>query len=194
MMIYTAIVGSIDAERKDIHVYSDRVGFESDRMNAKIYKVLSHHYTVGPSLWVDGNISVKVAQSEVIYSLLFDADLAVFKHPFRSSIADEYKEIKALKLKGVMPDFPPKFKDESLYECNVIVRRNNAVVRRFNEVWWSLICRYPERDQVTFPIALNYVPELRVQLIPGVLRKDHPWFKYVKHGESLGLKSKEEKT
>jgi hypothetical protein len=108
-------------------------------MSAKIFKVLSHLYWEETTVWLDGNIFPLLPEWELVARCLSDADIALFKHPFRKNIMDEYREIKGLGLIAERPAFPTGFVDNRLFECGVMLRRHNAAVTRFNEIWWSLI-------------------------------------------------------
>lgn len=70
-----------------------------------------------------------------------------------------------------------------LGECNVIVRRHCPIVERFNNDWWSEICRWSFRDQISFPYVLYKTKDLKVNFIKGNPRK-HKYFNYKSHGQT----------
>jgi TOD1/MUCI70, glycosyltransferase-like domain len=180
-MIYTSNVGEFDEPQNNIKSFNVVPGFSNPRMASRVPKMLPHLWMKEPtSVWVDANIKPLTTEFELLGRYLLDADLAVFQHPYRKSIVEEHAELKTLKQPSIMPVFPALYVDNKLFECGVILRRHNEVVQRFNEIWWSLYCRYPERDQVTFPLALWQAMPLRIQIIPGNVR-NHPLFSYQKH-------------
>lgn len=178
-MIYTAIVGKYDVPRSDIKVFANGFSGLSDRLSSKLYKSCPHLWLAEPGIWLDGNIFPKVPESEIA-TLLDGADLAVFKHPFRSTVRQECVDIlnRGCDTTELQRDFAALIDQNSLCECGVIIRKNTPEVRRFGRVWWTLICRYSVRDQVTFPIAVSLVPELRIKVIGANLR-EHPMFDFV---------------
>ena len=53
-------------------------------------------------------------------------------------------------------------------------------MERFNNAWWSEICRWSSRDQLSFPYVLSKFPKLKINVIEGNAR-NHPYFKYTNH-------------
>lgn len=187
-MIYTAIVGGRDPSRSDIHCFTGEAGFKSPRMNAKIYKVLPHHFLRVPwSIWVDGNIFPKVPHEIIVRELLSGADIAFFRHPYRRSVAEELALIQQHnlgaednRLEGFSANYP--LETYPLFEGGIILRRHNPAVAQFNEHWWALICRYSGRDQLTLPIAMrDSEAEVQFKVIECNLR-EHWAFDFVPHG------------
>lgn len=174
-MVYTAIVGGKDKSRSDVKVFESSGMFKDPRMEAKRYKVLSHLYVEGEvSVWVDGNRRLRVPEEEFV-GLLGDADLALFKHSGRHTVKQEVEELERLNWGGLKA-----FKSTALYEekfplgeCGVLLRRQGAT-RRFNEIWWALICRYHVRDQITFPTAARLAVEegLKFRWLPGCMNNN----------------------
>ena len=182
-MIYTAIIGGKDPVRNDIKVFRNYNRFSTPRMNAKIFKILSHSYIKDEiSVWLDGNIYPLKTEKEIV-DLMGDADMMVFRHPFRTNIYDEAKQCQFLKkdnAKIIDEQMETNPKVRGLFECGVLVRRNNEVMRRFNEAWWAEICRYSSRDQLSFPCMIQRFPEIKIKIIEGNIR-NHEYFKYVEH-------------
>lgn len=193
--IYTSNVGSYDKKRSDIRVFSDAPSdiFKHSVMNAKIYKVLSHKYIPNPiSIYLDANIQLNAHKTKIIEEFLGDHDMVLFKHPFRNCLYEEYPEA----LKRVRQEFqnsmheqiqnykqegmPEKF---GLAECGMIIRRNNDIVNEFNERWWAEICRYTNRDQVSFPyVWWKMKDRIKIRLIEGANVRNHSYFTYIDHG------------
>ena len=188
IQVFSAITAGYDKHRNgNIDLYSHTLFsgqglFISPVMEAKIYKILPHLYFADTiySIWIDGNVELKKEPKYYIQEYLKDNDICVFKHPSRSSIADEVDSIinvyknrfgndKKLHERLTMQlDFYKQhyksFTDNSLFECGVIIRKHNENTEMFNEIWWSEICRFSERDQVSFPIAV-WIMENRLKSI-----------------------------
>lgn len=184
-MIYTAIIAGRDKARTDIQCFTTPMGFSTGRMNAKVYKILSHLFVKGPSIWVDGNIFPKVKEERMLEKLLQGYDIAAFKHPWRSTVDEEVQTIVELKL--VEPPLAKSFRErfvdylsEPLFECGVLVRADNERVRDFNLRWWALLNEFPPRDQITFPVAIKDVPHLRVRMLDADVRH-HKYFDFQAH-------------
>lgn len=191
IIVYTAITGNKDQPRIDILNFGEYDKFKQYVMNAKIYKVLAHQYLdCKYSIWVDGNIILKVPKEKIIEEFLGDNDIAVWKHFARDCIYEESKAIRDYK-PNIYQDvekqvnyykskgFPEHY---GLGECNVIVRRHTPIVEKFNNYWWSEICRWSSRDQISFPYVISRLPELKVKFVMGDPRK-HPYFEY--HGHTI---------
>jgi len=96
-MLYTAITGDKDFPRKDIKVFSEYNEFKRPVMNAKIYKILAHQYIDEDiSVWLDGNLFLKIPEEQLVKEFLGDADMAIFKHPDRDCVYDEAEAAKGL--------------------------------------------------------------------------------------------------
>lgn len=174
-MVYTAIVGGRDAGRSDIKVFGDAGLFKDPRMEAKRYKVLAHLFVDDDvSVWVDGNIYLNVDEKELIRRGLGDADLAVFRRMKNVSVAQEVQELEGKGWRGFEALKKSRVYREEFQSAlgGVIIRRGKAT-RGFNERWWSLICRYHVRDQVTLPTAIREEIEkgMRFRWIPGYIWK-----------------------
>ena len=187
-MIYTAITGNRDKPRDDIKVFTEYDHFKQPVLNAKIYKVLAHLWVPGDSIWLDANITAKVSEAEVFSELHFDCDLALFRHPARPSARQEaeYTLKHSIGSNADTTDWlehHPEGRGAGLFEAGVIVRRDSERVRRFNECWWSLICRWPWRDQLTLPEALR-VSGCRVHRFDwdSEAKRSHKFFQYHLHG------------
>lgn len=191
-VIYTAINGNYEKDRNDIVVFRDRISdkFKQPVMNAKVYKVLSHKFVDSEIIvWIDGNV-YPLENSESISKLLEDNDIALFKHPHRNCIyqesypakqrvSEEYKELIDEQMKTYENEgMPAGF---GLWECGVLIRRNNEVTQELNERWWAEICRYSQRDQLSFPyVVWKMGKRLKLKTLEGNVR-NHKLFRYVNH-------------
>lgn len=184
-MIYTSIIGNIDSPRTDIKNFAEGDLFSSDRKNSKLYKILSHLFVPGTSIWVDGNIFPTSTEPEIESEFLGDADMGLFGHSYRkNAIQDALESFNCRKetwdkVNAFVCAYSELIKTLPLYECGFIIRRNNERVRRFNEIWWSLICRWSFRDQLTAPIAAKE-SGVNIRVSPGNVR-NHPKFRWIPH-------------
>ena len=184
-MFYTAITGDKDAPRDDIKVFPDYDKFKNPVLNAKIYKILSHKYLDGITIWLDGNIYPLVPPEKLVEEWLGDADMAVFEHNHGWTVYQEVEVIRKMfksrpwiyeEAKEQIKNYP----DLPLSMCGMIIRRNTPLVERFNEAWWAEICRWGQRDQLSFPVVLSRFKDLKVNYIKGNI-KNHPYLRYETH-------------
>jgi len=174
LTIYTAICGSYDTERSDVLCFTEKDfdKFKLPVMNAKIFKVLSHKFIDADiSIWIDGNMRLKVSKEELVEKFLGDNDMAVFKHARTKHVYDEARELRRM-LKDqteIIDEQMEKYKAEGfdggmLCDCSMLIRRRTEPVARFNEQWWAEISRYSYRDQLSFPYVL-WKTGLKVNII-----------------------------
>lgn len=177
MIVYTANIGGFDEPRSDIAVFTDSLGLPP-RIANRLYKCCPHLWFPGQeTTYVDANIFVKGTLSD-LHDLLRESEMVAFEHPYRKTISEERVSIAhAYDTAQLAHDYPEHMDKPTLCECGILIRGDTPRIRRLGETWFSLICRYCERDQVTFPIALSIVPELKFKTIPGNLR-EHPLFIY----------------
>lgn len=192
---YTAICGGFDNKRHDITAFSDRPSdkFLDPLMNAKVYKVLSHKFFDNKyTVWVDGNVSLKTDAGKLI-ELLGDADMALFKHPYRDCLYKEYEHARERVSKDQYESIDEqvkKYRDEGmpekfgLAECGMIIRKEGPIVEEFNNRWWAEICRYSHRDQMSFPyVWWKMKDRIKINLMDGNIR-NHKYFSYENHKRS----------
>ncbi len=184
---YSAICGEFDSKRNDATCFTENNIFSNPVMGAKIYKVLSHKFIRGNNIWLDGNIYP--LDKNKIEELLEDYDMAVFSHPERKTIYEEHQPARVRlpeNLKHLMDEQIEAYKLEGfdggkLAECGMIIRRDNEATRIFNNMWWTEICRWQQRDQISFPyVAWKMKDKIKIKYIDGNVRY-HPLFKYVFH-------------
>ena len=187
--IYTSIYGDKDAPRDDILVFKGYDKFQSPVMNAKIYKILAHKYLDDISIWLDGNIYPLVPAQQLVDEWLGDADMAVFEHNHHWTMYQEVEVIRKMfksrpwiyeEAKEQVKNYP----DLPLSMCGMIIRRHTSLVERFNEAWWAEICRWGQRDQLSFPVVLRRFPDLKVNYIKGNI-KNHPYLRYEQHAHFI---------
>lgn len=185
--IYTAIFGDYDSLKEprfevancDFICFTDNPNLQSKYYkihvvkstnkdpvrSAKIYKILPHKYLKDYeySLWVDGSVTIqKLNFQEIVDKYLKTKDIALFKHPVRDCIYEEFEECKRLRKDDVtiMNKQIKKYRMEGypshagLAEGTVILRRHNSAnSKKLCEAWWKEISQHSRRDQLSF----NYV-------------------------------------
>lgn len=195
-VIYTAICGEYPIKRKDIKCFGDKGIFKRSVMEAKRYKVLPHKFFKNDiTIWIDGNIYFKESTDYAVARFLRDADIAIFKHPYRETVWHEFNCLqegqgrfndkwlqKELSEQQKFYEEEGLPKDTPLYECNFIIARNTPKVNRLMEAWWSEICRWQWRDQVSFPYVLwKYGKDIKMKTINEGNIRNHKLFKYADH-------------
>jgi len=171
-------------EQRDAHTESS-----SSRRNSRAPKMLSHKYCdTLHSLWIDGNISLRLSAPDIVREWLKDHDLAVFKHPERNCIYDEASFCASLLLDdpaiiGAQAEkyrklgYPP---GNGLAECSCIARRHTPEVEKFNEMWWQEYNDGSVRDQLSF-MFVAAKSGIRINWISPSARCGHRFFKYRPH-------------
>ena len=166
---------------------------------AKIYKILSQKYlnNYDYSVWGDGNLIVVGDLNKLVDEYLKDCSFAAFDHmqsyDKRNCIYEEAKTLIELAEIGKKKEDPEMVlrqinaykkegypKDNGLITAMILVREHNDKdVVRLMEDWWSEICKYSRRDQLSF----NYVAwknNFKVNYIPGDSR-DNEFFRRQAH-------------
>jgi len=160
--------------------------FKDNRRNSRIAKILPHlFFSSKYSIYLDGNITLKVPAQKLIDEFLKDKDIAVFRHVGRDCVYDEAQACMALG-KGDRHELAEQVRDYAklghkehagLCECGVIIRRHTPRITELNEKWWAQYCRYSDRDQMSFPIAF---PLEEVNQIESSAWR-HPYFQFYAH-------------
>ena len=186
MEVYTSISNGKDEPRDDVKVFSGYDKFKSPVMNAKVYKILAHKYLdTDISIWLDGNIYLLVRPKQIVEEWLGDSDMAVFEHNHGWTIHREVEVIRKMFksrpwIYEEAKEQVKNYQDLPLSMCGMIIRRHTPLVERFNEAWWAEICRWGQRDQLSFPVVLRRFPDLKVNYVKGNI-KNHPYLKYETH-------------
>ena len=168
--------------------------FKEPVMNAKIHKVLAHKYCDTPYIvWMDGSMTLKQDPHKLI-EVMGDKDFAFFKHPGRDCIYEEAEKCVELQNADVSDiaaqckeyarqDFP---ENKGLNELTAFIRKNDPEINVLFEKWWAEICRFSNRDQISFPVIFQ---GKRWATIPGSIaylegEKNFPgneYFKFKQH-------------
>jgi hypothetical protein len=191
---YTAIINEKDFSRNDIEVFSGYNKFVSPCLNAKIYKVLAHKFLdCDVSIWMDGNIYMLKTPEWYVKEWLMDNDIVFFRHYKSKNIDFELKWIKYVWRSRERSVYEDAIKQVEYYTKagllpskgdmamgGVIIRRHTPLVEEFNNAWWSEICRFSQRDQLSLPIVLKRFSKLKVNRINEDI-KNNKYFKYNVH-------------
>jgi hypothetical protein len=161
--------------------------FKDDRRNSRIYKIMPHmFFNTEFSLWIDGNVKLKVPAQQIVDTFLKDKDIALWKHQNRDCVYAEaeacYKfnkdtpealgeHIREYKKRGIPAH-------NGLYAATVIIRRHTKRINELNEKWWAEYSRYSKRDQISFPVAF---PANEVNCIEEGTMWQNKYFERVNH-------------
>jgi hypothetical protein len=119
-------------------------------------KVLpSHDY----SLWIDCRFDFNVDYVRTFVEKYAEHDLAEFDYPRNQSrnVYDEGETIRGGQIDNpsIVTDQMAKYRTEGLPKdlyigsTGIIVRKNNKLVKEFNDLWWKEVERYSKRDQLS---------------------------------------------
>lgn len=148
---------------------------ENSLMKAKRYKILPHKIfkDYKYSIWEDGTHTLKV-DPRILISFLKKNKIAFFKHPRRTNLYSEVRELLRLNIcdpKKIIPQIK-RYKKEGfqinkLIASAIIVREhNNQKMISLMEDWWKEMKENSWRDQISF----NYVAwknNINYSNIPG---------------------------
>lgn len=168
--------------------------FKKAVMNAKIHKILTHKYTDKEFIvWIDGNLELTADPHELV-KLMGDKDFAFFKHPGRDCLYDEATacvEYGKADPRDLAEQIKAYAKDEfpvgdGLWEMTCFVRRNTPEANKVFEHWWADICRYTNRDQISFPKIFkgqkwNTIPGSVAKMDGDKVMSGNRFFTYKKH-------------
>jgi hypothetical protein len=182
IVVYTAIFGEYDQLRPAAfngvrHVcFTDKpqgaegweeIKVERQLFNPKresaMYLALAHRWlsNIEVSIYHGGNGQLKIDPYEIAIAL-GDADIAAMKHPCRDCVYDEgaivmeHKNVNLFRARNQMAlyrreGYPPH---NGLAASAILVRRHTEAVGRFNDLVWSLVCKYTPRDQLAIDYAI----------------------------------------
>ena len=171
------------------------------RLQAKIPKMLAYELHPGYDyyVWIDGSILLHNAMSIAwLVEQCEGAEMALFRHPYRSSIKAEaeycYAEMSAgnAYLVSRYADEPmleqinayladPGFKDDRLFAGGVFIYSSAIVAQTHNLMsdWFYHCARHSVQDQLSLPYLLQR-HAIQVNTIEGNLF-DNPYFMVVGH-------------
>lgn len=136
--------------------------FHDPVRNAKIHKALPHLYlpNYDYSLWIDGSIELEEPAPALVERYLADRDVVFGRHPFHRSFADEVTSVLREfrddpdAVREQVASYGERDDDLDFPLATVVLRRHTPEVARFNVGWWSEICRWTRRDQLSVLTAL----------------------------------------
>ncbi len=140
------------------------------RLQARIPKMFSWQMAPGYDyyLWVDSSCAL-LHEDSVKWFLerLGDAEIAVFKHPNRSTIQEEADYLK-LRLNINCPYITPRYENElideqlaevdpslPLFASTAFIYKNTPEMRAALKEWWYHTSRFHSIDQLSLPEALR---------------------------------------
>lgn len=185
---YSVNVGGYDFPRTDnILTFTDYDRFKSNDRNSRIYFILPHKFLdCDISVLISGEISITIPVERLVHEWLGDADMALFKHPWRDCVHDE---IVAAECRIKSPDELKILREQGKYyrkigvpehlglpETGIVIRRHNRKVIDFCNDWWAEMCRWSYRDQCSFSKVLLDHPDLKINYIEPDVRV-HPYCK-----------------
>ena len=133
----------------------------SNRMNAKIFKILPHNYFPNHqySVWIDGSIGVRSNPRQFLLDSLKGYDIAMFDHG-RNCIYDEAEVCSKYK------------KDDPEIIEKHMERYRNEGAKSFENVTWGSIYVGPLRDFIAKNASQieNFTPWVQVSLSYGAKR------------------------
>lgn len=134
-------------------------------------------------LWLDGSMSfTRHDSAEWFLDQLGDADMALFKHPWRGTMQEETDHIEEKLEKNdkyITPRYKnglhkeqfadclldPDFVDDRLYTSTAFIYRDSEKVRDALRLWWLHTSRYFTVDQIALPYVA-WKQGLNVNTIP----------------------------
>lgn len=167
--MYTAASSQYKFKRDDIPCHTGQGLFNNEVMEAKIYKCLGHLFYPDADIliWIDANIKSNLSPDELVKKYLGFSELCVNRHFHRDCIYDEGNVLlndprfdKWTNLKPNLKSQLEHYRDFhpahwGLWECNFFIRRTYSTVNKIFEQWWAEICRWQQRDQISFPYVLR---------------------------------------
>ena len=166
--------------------------FAEASRNCRIPKCLPHLlFDADVSIYMDGAFRLLVTL-EAAADVIGDADIALFAHPGgNQSYHDERNFYQ--KLHGYVPadveQTYQRYVAENLpvtgqfYAGGLVIRRHNAAVERFNEIWFREYAHGSYNDQFGLYYAI-VKSGIKVATIPGIATMDHLRFGYCLHANS----------
>jgi len=172
-----------------------RLRYQSASRNSRIPKILSHLFSKAEfTIWMDACLQPRADITELI-DLLGNADVLGIRHPRLNAIAElEYcaKEAKSLGFENRTEHMARQvahyqeagWSGEPFICGGILVRRNNAAVRTFNELWWAEYVRWCAEGQPRDQFSLNYAlwkSGLAVRVVADHHILETPWFAFKGH-------------
>jgi hypothetical protein len=126
-------------------------------------------------LWMDNELYFTYDPHDLFELHLNDSDLAVHRHCDRNCL---YEEVQATTHRQPLRDPKEMIINQGiayrqagypenigLYENGILYRRNNSIIKSFNDLWFSETAKWNTEDQISMMYALWMHPELKVNAI-----------------------------
>lgn len=145
------------------------------------------------TLWIDGNVLLKSGHfSEYVNGLVEKGvGLTFRKHPQRSCIYQEIEKCKELKKDdfGLMSNQLDKYRaelfpeDYGLFETNVVLRKNDPTINKFNRDWWAELDCGSRRDQlsVMYAVQKHSISYRLFEETKDIRDQKNPWYYIFSH-------------
>ena len=150
---------------------------QKENLRLKAREVKTHIHEFSPDsdywLWLDSNMKIEQDPNVLVEKYIDPHYIVAMSHPERydyyqeaqicanwgkDDIQNIQNAINFYYQEGCMP--------VHLYETGCLLRKNNEIIRKFNEIWWGEIQRHSVRDQLSFPYSA-WKLGLAVNTFPG---------------------------
>jgi hypothetical protein len=128
--------------------------------NSRLPKMLPHlHFAADYSIWHDGSYALRKKPSWLIDRYLGGLDMAMFRHPCRTTVEQEAAILVNEKISdpGDVARQVERWKSigspSGLWAGGMILRKHTPQIERLNEAWWHEFSIGTARDQMALPIA-----------------------------------------
>ena len=165
-------------------------GLDDRRLSRRVKMLgdprIFENYTV--SVWMDANVVWKESIVQFVATYMTGGQFSVFRHSQRNTVAEEaiacvrkHKDSKEAILRTLgflrQEGFPD---DLGLFETTVFIKKHNdPLVKEAMELWSDTLCRYSNRDQLSFPYVV-WKTGLAVDTI-NLNVWNNPWFVARRH-------------
>ena len=133
--------------------------------SARRIKILLHEYVpeCDETLFIDNAIRLHELPETILDGVLADHDLALVRHSFRESVADEFAIVADDGLDDPARVYEqlmhysstyPEVLEQRPFSAGFIARRRTPAVETAMRTWYDHILRYARRDQLSLNVAL----------------------------------------
>lgn len=133
--------------------------------SARRIKVMLHEYVpeCDETLFIDNAITLRKTPESILDAVLADHDLALVRHSFRESVADEFAVVADDGLDDPSRVFEqlmhytathPDVLEQRPFSAGFIARRRTPEVEAAMRTWFDHLLRYSRRDQLSLNLAL----------------------------------------
>lgn len=117
-------------------------------------------------MWVDNTVKIKSDAIKLFDIYLKNNDLVILNHSYRNALKDEFIEILNLGyddpfiILKQMTDYHKESNEllrSKVYWTGIMLKKNNAVVKKLMKEWYQQVHKYSKRDQLSLPYVLSKV-------------------------------------